>query len=608
MKNQHLAKVSPWLLAAACTLLAVIISVFAVSNYQREKTLMTESLVQQGITIAGFVMSSSKASLRGNLRSIRVTMGQWTDHVQQVMDNSAEHPRIRFMALVDVNGRILASTEHERNGATVDESTRLFLEGLGESSGAMEKFRFKEKTLESEAVFQVAVRYYPFGPRNFIPRLFSRDLMPRMYSERGKGLRGSGDENLLEQLQEITNQRFILLIELDLDEFNTVVRRQLLQIVSLSLVMLLVGAGGWFSLLTLQGFKGSQVRLRQIRKFTDILVSSLPVGLIATDNDGNIRIFNKSAEKMVGVAAAKVLGKDPKQVLPRELAAELSHKNILSAGGEQKEILLGTLGKNDRSLVTLALPVVDSKNRFTGNTLLIQDISRIKNLQRELRRSERLAALGKMAAGVAHELRNPLSSIKGLALLLKAKVQKDPQGKDTADILVREVERLNRSISELLDYARPHKLQLEKVNISEVIDKAVTLVSADLESLGVDLQRESNEQCCVWGDRDKLNQVFLNLLLNSIQAMGDGGILRIKIFEEDKRIVCLVEDSGCGLDEENVSKVFDPYFTTKGDGTGLGLAMSAKIVEEHSGIIEFRSRLGFGTAVKVSLPAYSEGS
>ncbi|MEE4242457.1 MAG: ATP-binding protein [Desulfopila sp.] len=607
MKNQSLAKVSPWLLAAACTLLAIIISVFAVSNYQREKKLMTESLVQQGATIAGFVMSSSRASLRGNLRSIRVTMGQWTDHVQQVMDNSTEHPRIRFMALVDSDGRILAGTEHGKNGTTVDPSTRTFLDGVDGIDESV-NYRFTEKSLESKAVFQVAVRYYPFGQRNFIPRVFSHDLMSKMRSESGRRMRGAQSENMLKQLEEINKQKFTLLIELDLDEFNTVVRRQLLQIMSLSLVMLLVGAGGWFSLLTLQGLKGSQVRLKQIRKFTDILVSSLPVGLIATDNDGNIRIFNQSAEEMVGVSASRVLGKDPQKVLPRELADELSQKNISSNKEEQKEILLGEGENSKRSLVTLALPVVDSKNRFAGNTLLIQDISRIKNLQRELRRSERLAALGKMAAGVAHELRNPLSSIKGLALLLKAKVQKDQQGNDTADILVREVERLNRSIGELLDYARPHKLQLKKVNICQVLDKAISLVHADLQSLEIDLQSESNGQHYVLGDRDKLNQVFLNLLLNAIQAMNDGGILQIRTFAEDGRVICQVEDSGCGLDEENVAKVFDPYFTTKSDGTGLGLAMSAKIVEEHSGIIEFRSSIGHGTVVKVSLPAYSEES
>jgi len=227
-----------------------------------------------------------------------------------------------------------------------------------------------------------------------------------------------------------------------------------------------------------------------------------------------------------------------------------------------------------------------------------------------LRRNERLAALGKMAAGVAHELRNPLSSIKGLALLLKAKVQNDSQATGTADILVQEVERLNRSIGELLDYARPHNLELEPVRIDEVLRKAVSLLEPDFNGAGVVLHTEYAEECTVRGDRDKLNQVFINLLLNALQAMENGGSLKITINREDGRegenVICEIEDTGCGLDEEYVAKVFDPYFTTKSNGTGLGLAMSAKIVEEHAGSMEFRSTLGQGTVVRVYLPAYFE--
>lgn len=259
----------------------------------------------------------------------------------------------------------------------------------------------------------------------------------------------------------------------------------------------------------------------------------------------------------------------------------------------------------NRSLLLVALPVVDGEERFTGNILLIQDLSKIKNLENEVRRNERLAALGKMAAGVAHELRNPLSSIKGLAVLLKSKLEKDKHGTEKADILVQEVERLNRSIGELLDYARPHKLQKEVIQLEDVLTKAVSLIRVDAESAKVTLQPGYKDKMIrVYADQDKLNQVFLNLFLNSIQAMERGGILKIETYKQEDRAICHIEDNGCGLDEDGVSKVFDPYFTTKNDGTGLGLAMSAKIIEEHSGSIEFKSEVGVGTIVKINLPAY----
>ncbi len=611
MKKQILAKFSPWLLAAACALLTLIIGVFAISNYQREKQLMTEAMLQQGITITRFVTSSTRASLRGNLRSIRVAMWQWTDHVQQAINNSADQPGLLFLGLVDASGDILASTDSTMVGTKIAPSTLEFIKKIDNKTEETGQYRFSTEETGKVPVFQVATSYHPFGQRNFIFRMHGRGFMspenPR--NMRGmRGLRGLEDSKLLEQLENLSSQSFTLLVELDLAQYNKAIRGKLLQIVSLSLVLLLVGIGGWISLMTLQGLKGSQIRLRQIREYTDLLVSSLPIGLIATGDDRAIRIFNTSAEKILGVAAVNAIGKFPENVLPVELSTEFRTENADSGGVIQKEIVLGDGSRRNRSLMTISLPVVDSEKRFAGNTLLIQDVSDVKELQVELRRNERLAALGKMAAGVAHELRNPLSSIKGLTLLLKGKITNDDDGHTTADILVQEVERLNRSIGELLDYARPEKLELEKVDILDVIEKAVSLIAVDVEAAEVSLQMDCAEGYHVKGDRDKLNQVFLNLLINSLQAVESKGTITIQAFRQEDHVVCSIEDDGCGLDEENIAKVFDPYFTTKKDGTGLGLAMSAKIVEEHSGSIEIRSRLGAGTTVSVRLPVYLDES
>ncbi len=608
MRKQILAKVSPWLLAAACTLLALIIGVFAVNNYQREKQLKTEALLQQGVTIARFVAASTRTSLRGGLRSIRMTMWQWTDHVQQAIDNSIDQPGVRFLGLVDGEGRILASSDDEKNGATIDSSTREFIDRLKNAPGIGGKYRFHQRTEGSEQIFQVVTLYHPFGHRNFIFRHFGRDIDIPQRNGRFRNQGGLSSSEIFEQLKDLHSKEFTLVVELDLADYNKAIRGQLLQILSLSLVLLLVGVGGWLSLLTLQGLKGSQQRLQQIRDYTDILVASLPVGLIATGNDRKIRIFNTSAEDILGKSAEHVIGKDPEEVLPIELSAELHHKNSAADGIKQKEILLPQNSLQSRNLMTIGLPVMDTKKRFAGHTLLLQDISHIKELEKEVRRNERMAALGKMAAGVAHELRNPLSSIKGLALLMKTRGADDTKAKETAAVLVQEVERLNRSIGELLDYARPHKLEMKVVDIHEVIDKAVSLISMDIEAAGIELAVEGQSGNYVKGDQDKLNQVFLNLLLNSLQAMDVGGEMKITTACVGKEIVSTIEDNGCGVEEANLSKVFDPYFTTKKGGTGLGLAMSAKIVEEHYGNIEFMSRIDQGTTVRVTIPAYLEES
>lgn len=607
MRKQKLAKVSPWIFAAACTLLTLIIGVFAVNNYQREKELMSEALLQQGITIVRFVMSSSRASLRGNSRNIHVAMWQWTDHVQQAIDNTIDHPGMRFLGLIGPEGHLLASTESDRNGTMIDDSTFKFIQSLDENNSTNGSYRIEKRIGGKEAVFQVATLYFPLGVKNIVSKVHGQGYPSKSLRGEMGTAGGRGNRRWRQQLQELSFKRYALLVELDLSQFNKAVRSQLLQILFLSLVLLLVGIGGWLSLLTLQGFKGSQIRLRRIREFTDILISSLPVGLIATGNDGNIRIYNQSAEKIVGVSSLLVLGKEPDKVLPPALSRILSRNNSSLTEPSQQEISLVDQYSRNRSLLLVALPVVDSEERFTGNILLIQDLSKIKNLENEVRRNERLAALGKMAAGVAHELRNPLSSIKGLAVLLKSKLEKDKHGTENADILVQEVERLNRSIGELLDYARPHKLQREVIQLEDVLTKAVSLIRVDAESAKVTLQSGYMDKMLqVYADQDKLNQVFLNLFLNSIQAMDRGGVLKIETYIQEDRVICRIEDTGCGLDEDGVSKVFDPYFTTKNDGTGLGLAMSAKIIEEHSGSIEFKSDVGVGTIVKVNLPAYRE--
>jgi two-component system sensor histidine kinase HydH len=603
MKRQRLAEVSPWLFASACALLALIIGAFAVNNYQREKKLMTEALLQKGITIIRFVISNSRASLRGDARDIHMAMWRWTDHVQQAIDYTSGQPGVNFLGLLDSEGLILAGSNRDTIGTKVGNPTLSFVESLEDDRKIDGKFRINKDHADATAVFQVAAAFSPFGIRFYTPALngqkFDVTLLEKFIH------RHPEYQKWRDQLENLSTKKFTILVELDLADFHKAVKRQLLQIIFLSFVLLLVGVGGWLSLLTLQGLKGSQSHLRRIRAFTDMLISSLPVGLIATDSFGNIRICNQSAGEIIGVSEGDAIGHPPEMVLPAPLADTLKQSSSSGDTVQHKEILLtdGTMRK--RSLLLAGLSVVDSEDRFAGNMLLIQDISQVKELEEELRRNEKLAALGKMAAGVAHELRNPLSSIKGLAVLLKSRFKEDSNDREKADTLVQEVERLNRSIGELLDYARPHKLQTMKISLETVLQKAMSLIRMDVETIGIRMETEFQEHLpLVEADQDKLIQVFLNLFLNSLQAMENGGVLSIKTSVENARVICIIADTGCGIDPKYSSKVFDPYFTTKNDGTGLGLAMSAKIIEEHGGTIEFESTAGKGTIVKVGLPVY----
>ncbi|MDP3478959.1 MAG: ATP-binding protein [Desulfoprunum sp.] len=600
----RLANVSPWILAAACSLLAIIIGVFATTNYRREKQLMTEVLLQKGITIIRFVNAASRAKFRENNHSFEDAGWRWTEYVQQVIEQTAEQPGIHFVLFADRQGNVLAGSENKNIGGKLPPQTTAFLKELEGQPPGNAIFRFNLLDGDDRDGFQVAAIYAPLSPRDAMERMPMHQGwgMPMMGQRRGLQ---QGSQKWRDELERLQAEKYILLVELDPEQLNTAVKRQLLQIIILSVVLLLVGIGGWLSLLTLQGYKGSQTRLRRMRAFTDLLVSSLPVGLVATDNAGNIQIFNLVAEEILGITESQAVGCDPATVLPAQLVEIIGQSATRGKGPYRHELSLRGAEGRIRSLLLAALSIVDSEDRHVGTMLLIQDVSEVKKLEEELKRSERLAALGEMAAGVAHELRNPLSSIKGLAVLLKSRFADTSPDREAADILVREVERLNRSISELLDYARPGGLEKKKISLSEVLQKAISLIRVDTDAAGVSISTAfTAEPDFVHADQDKLNGVFLNLFLNALQAMQEGGELNIATSLEEKSVVCLVEDTGCGIDARLLARVFDPYVTSKSDGTGLGLAMSAKIIEEHEGKIEIKSVSGHGTTVKVSLPQW----
>jgi two-component system sensor histidine kinase HydH len=622
MRGQRLAVVSPWVLAAACTLLALIIGVFAVNNYRREKTLMTDVLLERGATLIRIVTSGTRASFLNGAREGQTPVWQWSEYVQDILERAAEHPGVHFLALVDASGMILASSTSGEMDSHVDNETLAFLGSIEQEMYERGGFRYRIGGSGNSTAFQVAALFNPIGKRPLGPQ----GLQTNGWN-RGKGIMGRMMRHYLfpsewiDELERVSQQKYVILVELDLAEFNKAVRQQLLQIVILSVVLLLVGVGGWLSLLTLEGLKGSQSRLSRIKAFRDILISSLPVGLIVTDSEGKIILCNQFAEQIASVAEKEVVGSAPEGVLAPELALALAcplsvfgvsdtgasipdrELKMQNAGPVQKEIILPDNKGVIRTLQLHSRSIVDSEGAPAGTMLLLQDVSQVKSLEKKLRRSERLAALGKMAAGVAHELRNPLSSIKGLAILLRSRFREKSGDQETADILVQEVERLNRSIGELLDYARPQKLAKQDVHPEEVVGKAVSLIRMDAESVGVRVKIQLEEDLpLVQADQDKLNQVFLNLLLNSIQAMEDGGRLDIRVTVQGKNVIFTVKDTGCGVSKEDLPHIFDPYFTTKPEGTGLGLAMSVKIIEEHGGSMIFQSEPAVGTTVVVSLP------
>jgi two-component system sensor histidine kinase HydH len=390
-------------------------------------------------------------------------------------------------------------------------------------------------------------------------------------------------------------------------ELENTIKRYRFQMIFMSLTLLLVGLGGWISLMAAQGYSISQETLKRMRAFTGLLISKLPVGIIATDHEGKIRTFNSTAAAMTGRSLENVQNGEPEAVLPLEVYRFFP---AVDKGDEITDRAVSLTGADnvDYSLHLSSLPVYNQDSNFMGRVLLMYDLSELKRLEKEIQRHDRLVALGKMAAGVAHEVRNPLSSIKGFATLLGSKFKDGSQEHETANLLVHEAERLNRSITELLNYARPTTLKKEKINLGDLVSSSLKLVSSDAQALGVKTSLEIDSEVPeIEADMDRINQVLLNLYLNGLQAMEDSSSekeLKVSVQSDDTEGVIRIEvqDNGQGIPQESIDKVLDPYFTTKPKGTGLGLALAYKIIDEHNGTIRFKSTEGQGTVVSVTIP------
>lgn len=601
--------VSPWLLAAATALLVLIVVTFSLSNIRREEHLMTAALLQKADTLIRIVHSGSRAAYFSDLRHDIWNAEPWYEYVQRIVDHVAEDPDIKFLVVADESRKVVAHNKPEMIGKQIAFE-------LPQERQAGQKIpppHYRIAKLKNEGrVFEAVRQYFPYRP-------FMESLMHNG-KELAQGRGGLGPRGMMlrrlrekSEIEKLDNRTFYILVGLDMESYDTSLRRVKLQTIGLSLVMLLVGLGGWLSLVTVQGYRVSQQTLGEMKLFTSLLLAKLPVGIIASDREGYVTTFNESAARMTGLNRAKVFGQKIGTILPGPFAELLKaldadQETLHSGATLDKEITVQVAGKTHHYFCQV-ISIEGEDADHQGWVLLISDLTRIKDLEKEMRENERLAAVGRMAAGVAHEVRNPLSSIKGLALLLKGKFSEQSQDSKTAGLLVDQVDRMNRTVSELLSFARPTPLHLERVSVTNLLRDIMRLMETDTQNSNIlfhlDIAPELSD---IAGDRDRLNQVFINLLLNAVQAMAEGGKLSIeaKNGEDGRHVEVRVRDTGGGIPPDIMPQLFYPYFTTKAGGTGIGLAISQKIINDHKGTIKVESVEDSGTTVIIVLPVYSQ--
>lgn len=576
--KEKLVYFSPWVFAAACTLLAVIIAFLAMNTYQRETEFKQGALQQQ----AESVVRSISLGFR---RSTRNVMGQGREnialisHVQQAIEDATVQAGVSGVYVVTETGQVVASAVGNGSVTGVSLLPKGFVE-KGIQALRNSRFYFTEREIRDQE------NHY-FVLASFREGRSQRNSMHHNMKNR------AAHDMLRARLEE---KRLFLLLDLNLGEFNSSFGPNRKQIFTLSFVLLLVIGGSCLSFMALRSLSLSQRNLTRLGVFQKQLLASLPIGLIAVSENGRVKLVNREMETIDPVFTQNALGKTESDI-NKNFSIELQH----DVRNESRNVFLSG---QQKVLSFSKVIVLSSAREPDGYVLLIEDITQQHQLREELERSSRMASLGKMAAGVAHELRNPLSSVKGLGVLLQSRFDKESTDYKTAGVLVAEVDRLNRSISELLDFAKPKNQLGDLFAIRNCIQKAVDLVAIDIEDMSacVDVLLP-DEHVKVRGDEDKLNQVFLNLLLNSIQAIESSGKIEIGYAAKDSgEVIIDIKDDGSGIPEEIVLQIYDPYFTTKSEGTGLGLAVSSKVVEDHGGSLYVGNHEDGGALARVVLP------
>jgi len=588
----------------------MIVVTFAFHNLRLEKRLMTNAMLQKASTLIRVLHSGARASYINDLRKDYWNNESWTVHVQRVVDHLAEDPDLLFFMVVDKDGKIVAHNNHDRIGtmAKVPELEQ----ADNDAEGAPQFFFTISQNKEFGRVFET-IRPFTLVFPSLLPlpsQPLTKDQQPFFFHTPSRG--NHPLFRFVPDGPQKSNPHFVV-VGLDMKDFDRTLRRLRMQIFMLSLAMLFVGLGGWFSLSAVQGFRISQKTLDDIQAFTALLIAKLPVGVIATDVGGHITTWNQAIHRLTGVERQLATGRLPEDVLPEQLANFfMSDDGAPQEAQERREVGVRLiLGERRCELLCHLLTIVDSQQQYMGQVLLISDVTEIRGLEQRMRESERLAAVGRMAGGVAHEVRNPLSSIKGLALLLKNKFPEGSREQATADLLIQETERMNRTITEMLSFTRPSVLNLARIEFGRLLEKSIELIRAEAREnrieITLDVQPELQP---VLGDADRLQQVLMNVYINAMQAMDEGGRLDISLRnrEEAGVVELKIHDTGPGIDPELLSQVFYPYFTTKQAGTGLGLAISQKIMADHNGSIEIESELGGGTTVIMQLPFWQQES
>jgi two-component system sensor histidine kinase HydH len=556
------------IIALALTL-TVIVAISSYRNLNREGKRVSDHLLREGKTLLDLFEDRALSEILLALLS----GDQWDVYLQRLAENMARKPNIAYILIADADNRAIVHSDRNRIGKMVDPS--LASEGrMVESDG-------------EDKVFEVGV---PF-----------RYVKDEFYDGLSDDQRRLMSENSINAALE----KHWALIGMDMKGFESARTEDISHTVMMGIMLLIIGSASLYFIVVVQNYYLVNRTLNTMRNYTQNVVESMVNGLISVDESGAITTINQTASEIIGIGASDAEGRDISEIIKSD-ECDIQEVMVTDRSVVEREINFERSGES----IPLSVSVSTLKNeagKVMGAVVVIRDLREIKELQEKVRRAERLASLGRLAAGIAHEIRNPLSSIRGFAKYFQGRL--DPKTRDVryAEAMVDEIDRLNRIIEALLDFARPAEPKLQLHSVADILDHTLQLMQADIDAESVKVVRNIQDGIPdVMVDRDQIIQAILNILLNAVEAMNKGGQITLSVSAESDNLRIDISDTGPGIPEEDMAKVFDPFFTTREKGTGLGLAIVHKIVENHNGEIRMDSIVGKATTFTILLPLVKE--
>jgi len=511
---------------------------------------------------------------------------------------------------------VLASARMDEPGAVILFADYSILERFGDRIGIGTLLKRIDSESDIEYVFVQSEQGVILSSRN-IERVLSIDADPFLqealtggeYSSRVRQFEG---KEVLEVARPFEAGDFppgVLRIGLSMEGYHQVARNFESQLIAIGAILFVVS----FLVVTLflanLNYRTLESSFLKMKTVTGNILNAMQSAVVVIDDSGVITLFNPRAEEMFGYRASTVIGKEYADVfsgdtLMLEKVKELPDVTIRT----EKSVTL----RDGRRLILLiaASQVIGEDGVSIGSVSVIYDITESRRLERSAKRSERLSELGNLAAGVAHEIRNPLNAIAIASQRLRSEFAPSSDEKEYNFLvgnIKSEIERLNDIINQFLALARTHAARKDLCDITALTQEVVTLMHPEAESKGIRLESAIDRDLAVEGNSEELKTVLINLVKNSIEACGKGDTVQVVASSISAgELILRVEDTGPGVAEKDREKIFRPYFTTKQNGTGLGLALSHRIIVDHNGDIDYDNRPGGGSKFLITLPRAKE--